>query len=196
MENDTSQSDSTASGNNSTEQKQPAIPFPLNSGFSDDYLKATFWKCNYSSAGPEHAYWVILPNTIKPTSVDPKPLPQVGLNNIGIYNVIDKTLPYIEVWVAYETVKDKQTPTEWLLNKLRITGEKVLNQNEINYPNGQKNLDVLTVKTIGNGERVISRFTGVSKGNNYYVLKASANEKNYASQANTIFHIVSHWGLK
>jgi len=175
---------------------QPGIPFPLATGFTNEYLKATFWKCNYSSAGLQHAYWVILPNTIKPTSIEPKKLAPIGITNIGIYNTIDKTLPYIEVWVAYETVKTNQTPTDWLLHILKITGEKVLNKNVINYPDGQKNLDVLTSKTLGNGTKVISRFTGVSKGHDYYVLKATASEKDYTSQAKNIFHIVSHWGLK
>jgi len=187
-------SSSTSSINTNPEQSQ--IPFPLSTGFSNEYLKATFWKCNYSSAGTQHAYWVILPNTIKPTTVEPKKLNSVGLTNIGIYNTIDKTLPYIEVWVAYETVTTKQTPSEWLLHKIKITGEKVLNQNVINYPNGQKNLDVLTSKKLENGAVVISRFTGVSKGHDYYVLKATASEKDYLSQAKNIFHIVSHWGLK
>lgn len=175
---------------------QPGLPFPLKTGFTAAYQKATFWKCDYSSAGAAHAYWVILPNTLKPTAIKPQQLKEVGLTNIGIYNTIDKTLPYIEVWVAYETVTNGKSPVVWLLNKVQITGEKVLHQNMITYPDGSKNIDVLTSKTIGNGEQVISRFTGISKGNNYYVLKASCNQKDYAAQAKNIFHIVSHWGLK
>ncbi|MGZ3874023.1 MAG: hypothetical protein ACXVJD_13970, partial [Mucilaginibacter sp.] len=88
------------------------------------------------------------------------------------------------------------SPSAWLLNKIRTTGETILNQNTISYPDGQKNLDVLTTKTIGNGEKVISRFTGIHRGNEYLVLKASCNERDYKTQANTIFHIVSHWGLR
>lgn len=179
-----------------TGQPKPKVPFPLSTGYTSEYMKATFWKCNYNSAGPEHAYWVILPNTIKPTDIEPKKLSQVGLTSIGVYNTIDKTLPYIEVWVGYETVNSGQGPTEWMLNKLHITGEEVLNKNIINYPDGSKNLDVLTFKTTSNGEKIISRFTGMSKGQNYYILKASASEKDYNTQANTIFHIVSHWSLK
>ena len=86
---------------NTVAHAQSKLPFPLKTGFTAAYLKATFWKCNYNSAGPEHAYWVILPNTIRPTAITPAKLAPVGLTNIGIYNTIDKTLPYIEVWVAY-----------------------------------------------------------------------------------------------
>lgn len=177
-------------------QAQQPIPFPLSTGFSNDYLRATFWKCHYSSAGKQHAYWVILPNTMRPTEIKPKVLPQVGLTSMGVYNTIDKTLPYIEVWVWYETVNKKQSPAQWMLGKLKLTGERVLNQNIITYPDGQKNLDVLTAKTLKNGVRVISRFTGISKGNTYYLLKAAASEKEYLSQAKNMFHTVSHWGLE
>lgn len=172
------------------------LPFPMQTGFTDEYLKATFWKCDYNSAGPENAYWVILPNTIKPTAIKPQKLEKVGLTNIGVYNTIDKSLPYIEVWVAYEALNTKQSPADWLLNKIRLTGETILNQSPVTYPDGQKNVNVLTSKTIGDGEKVISRFTGMHQGNTYFVLKASCSEKDYQGQANTIFHIVSHWGLQ
>ncbi|MEO5911752.1 MAG: hypothetical protein ABIP95_12755 [Pelobium sp.] len=187
---------SNVSAVNDASPAQEKLPFPMQTGFTDAYLKATFWKCNYNSAGSENAYWVILPNTIKPTAVEPQKIEKVGLTNIGVYNTIDKSLPYIEVWVAYETLDSKQIAADWLLNKIRITGETILNQSPITYPNGQKNVDVLTSKIVGNGERVISRFTGIHNGDNYYVLKASCNEKDYKGQANTLFHIVSHWGLK
>ena len=175
--------------------KAAALPFPLKTDFTDDYLRATFWKCNYSSAGSSRAYWVILPNILRPTAIDPKVIPGVGLTEIGVYNTIDKTLPYIEVMVYYEEVKTGVNPADWLLEKVKITGETVLHKNEFKFPNGQSNLDVLTFKKVANGERVVSRLVGLQNGNDYFVIKVSCNEKDYAAQANTIFHVVSHWNI-
>ncbi len=172
------------------------LPFPLKTGFTNDYLKATFWKCNYSSAGASHAYWVILPNTLRPTKVEPEVIKGLTLTSIGTYSTIDKTLPYIEVQVGYETLKDITDPSAWLLEKIKLMGESILNKNEFQYEDGQKNLDLLTYKVIPGGEKVVSRFVGQKNGNDYYFIKAACNEKDYTAQANTVFHTVSHWGLK
>jgi len=194
--NDENQPDPMAEKQDAMKTETADLPFPLQTGFSDAYLKATFWKCNYSSAGPSHTYWVILPNTLRPTTLEPEVLKPVALTNIGIYNTIDKTLPYIEVRFAFENVADSITPSAWLLHKIKITGESVLQENNFQYEDGQKNLDVLTSKTLPDGEKVISRFVGQKKGNDYYLIKVSCNEKDYLTQANTIFHVVSHWGAK
>jgi len=171
------------------------IPFPLETKFTKEYLVANFWKCNYSTAGEGFAYWVILPNNVKPTKLEPELMKEVGLTNIGIYNTIDKSA-YIEVWVAYETITTPTQPMDWLTHKIKITGETILHQNIINTTSGNKYLDVLTSKTIANGENVISRFTVLKSSSNYFIIKATCNEKDYISLSETLLHIVSTWGLK
>lgn len=177
------------------EEVKQNISFPLENNFTKEYLVENFWKCNYSSAGEALAYWTVLPKNVKPTKTEPAILEGQGLTNIGIYNTIDKAA-YVEVWVAYETLTTPMQPMDWLLGKLKITGETVLHQNVINTKEGERYLDVLSSKTISNGENVISRFTVLKTGLNYFVIKAACNEKDYAALSTTLQHITATWGLK
>lgn len=180
--------------NQHVESKQH-IPFPLEAKFTKEYLQASFWKCNYSSAGEALAYWVILPNQVKPTKVEPAEVKALNLTNIGQYTTIDKS-PYIEVEVAYETVKENIQPADWLLGKLKLMNENVLNQNPVKTASGEQYLDALSSKTLTNGVTVISRSSVLKSGSNYFVIRASSSEKDYAALAETIQHISTNWGLK
>jgi hypothetical protein len=177
-----------------TEQMQndfKDLPFPVNNDFTNDYLISNFWKCNYDTAGEELAYFTILPNFVKPTSLQPQTIDGLELTNIGIYKTIDEN-PYLEVWVAYETITNQITISDWLENILHKTGETILNKNKIQ----DQFLDYLTYQKVQNGEKVISRLTLLKKDNRYFVLKVSTNEKMYPQLAETIQHIATSWGLK
>lgn len=171
------------------------IPFPLETKFTNEYLKASFWKCNYSSAGEPLAYWVILPNQVKPTKLEPVQIEKLNLTNIGQYTTIDKSA-YIEVEVAYETLKTEVQPSDWLLGKLKLMKETVLNQNLVKAANGEQYLDVLTRNTLANGETLISRSSVLKSGANYFVIRVSSSRKDYADLAETMQHISTNWGLK
>lgn len=171
------------------------IPFPLETKFTNEYLKASFWKCNYSSAGEPLAYWVILPNQVKPTKLEPVQIEKLNLTNIGQYTTIDKSA-YIEVEVAYETLKTEVQPSDWLLGKLKLMKETVLNQNLVKAANGEQYLDVLTSNTLANGETLISRSSVLKSGANYFVIRVSSSRKDYADLAETMQHISTNWGLK
>lgn len=167
------------------------LSFPIENDFTNEYLLTNFWKCNYDTAGEELAYWTILPNFVKPTKLEPQQINGLDLTNIGIYNTIDEN-PYIEVWVAYETVTNQSSISEWFENILEKTGETILNKNKIQ---GQF-LDYLTYQKVQNGEKVISRLTLLKKDNHYFVLKVSTNENLYPELAETMHHIATSWGLK
>jgi len=48
-----------------TLQVNEKLSFPMETGFTNEFLRANFWKCNYDSAGEALAYWVILPNSLE-----------------------------------------------------------------------------------------------------------------------------------
>ena len=168
--------------------------FPMENNFSKEYLVENFWKCRYTSAGKEYSYAVILPKNVKPTHIEPTVLSDVNLTSIGIYNTID-TGAYMEVWVAYESLTQYVEPMQWLFDKIKRTGETVLSYHVVEGKEGEKYLDVLTIKTIKNNESVISRFTVFRNNLNYFTLKASCNVNDYGTLAQTIQHITSSWKL-
>lgn len=176
-------------------EKNENFPFPVENNFTEEYLVNNFWKCNYDTAGADKAYWVILPNYVKPTKLDPQPINGMDLTNIGIYNTIDEN-PYMEIWVAYSNVSNDIQPSEWLESILTKTGENILNKNEIITKSGEKFLDVLSSKNISENERVISRCAVLKNNQNYFVIKVTTNEKLYPELAQTIQHIATSWGLK
>ena len=176
---------------NEKENTEQNIPFPLTTDFSKEFLMENFWKCHYSYANvPE--YWVILPNNVKPTKIDPVPVAG-NLINIGQYQTIDKS-NYMEVNVFYESVSKTVQPADWLSEKLKISNESIIHQNIINAANGEKYLDILTFKFIAN-ENVISRFTVLKSGTNYFFIKASCNEKDYPALADKMRHITVNWNI-
>jgi len=175
-------------------EEKAVLPFPLTVAFSEEYLRANFYKCNYTEAGDRFAYWVFLPNFIKPTVLKPTAVEKLKVINAGFYESADKE-PRIEVWAAYETLKEPISTSEWLLNKIKITDAKVVKQNSINAANGEQNIDVLTSQNVGDGETVITRWIAMKRGNDYLVVKATCTEDDYVKHADTIFYIVSHWNF-
>jgi len=175
--------------NNSTQQN---IPFPMTPNYSREFLMENFWKCNYRyNSAPE--YWVILPKNVKPVKIEPIQVTG-NLINIGQYQTIDKS-NYLEVWVFYEVVSGTVQPADWLSEKLKISNESIIHQNIINTSNGEKYSDVLTSKVIIDGEKIISRFTVLKKGSNYFCIKASCNEKDYSVLADKMRHITANWNI-
>ncbi len=171
----------------------PKIPFPTKTNYSKEYLAGNFWKCNYSFNENTPKYWVILPKNVKPIKIAPIQVFE-NLTNIGQYQTIDKS-NYLEVWIFYEVVSKTIQPSDWLLEKLKISNESIIHQNIINSNNGDKYLDVLTSKVITNGENVISRLTVLKNDAYYFFIKVSCNEKDYSVLANEIRHITSNWNI-
>ncbi|CCP04273.1 hypothetical protein BN439_3239 [Erwinia amylovora Ea644] len=176
--------------------------FPLKSPFTQEEVQQRFWKCLYTSADQQMLhYWVVLPHRVQPAELTPLNFPEVGLTNIGRYITNDES-PYLEVWAAYQHCRWEMNASDWLFNRLDLMGEKVLHQRIIDNPSGSGSFaDVLTLKTHGSGDEVISRYT-VQKdynpkdgGGNYFLLKASCAAHDYAALASDIFAIVVSWDL-
>ncbi|WP_168409238.1 hypothetical protein [Erwinia amylovora] len=176
--------------------------FPLKSPFTQEEVQQRFWKCLYTSADQQMLhYWVVLPHRVQPAELTPVNFPEVGLTNIGRYITNDES-PYLEVWAAYQHCRWEMNASDWLFNRLDMMGEKVLHQRIIDNPSGSGSFaDVLTLKTHGSGDEVISRYT-VQKdsnpkdgGGNYFLLKASCAARDYAALASDIFAIVVSWDL-
>jgi len=179
----------------SQDETKETLDFPLESTFSKEYLLQNFWKCNYDSAGEPLAYWVVLPKNVKPTKIEPELLKNVGLTSIGAYQTIDKS-DYMEVDLGYETLSASVQPSTWLKEKLTVMGDKVLNQNIVRTKDNEEYLDVLTSRTLKNGDRVISRLNVMKRGLNYFVIRVSCDEKVYKNLAQTIFHTSTTWSPK
>ncbi|ADP10132.1 hypothetical protein EJP617_04510 [Erwinia sp. Ejp617] len=176
--------------------------FPLKSAFTQEDVQQRFWKCLYTSADHQMLhYWVLLPQRVQPAELSPVSFPEVGLTNIGRYITNDES-PYLEVWAAYQHCRWEMNASDWLFNRLALMGEKVLHQRIIENPSGSGSFaDVLTLKTHGSGDEVISRYT-VQKdynpkdgGGNYFLLKASCAARDYAALASDVFAIVVSWDL-
>ncbi|PQL95580.1 hypothetical protein [Apibacter adventoris] len=174
-------------------------PFPIEQNFSIDYLQKNYWKCIYTSYEERYHYWIILPNYVKPVKLEPININSVGLINIGQYIQVENN-SYIEVWVAYEHCSYEMNVMDWLLKKLYITGEKIINYKEFEDYSG-KYLDVLTYKKWNGEEEIISRFKvlkdydKVIAGANYFCIKVSCQEKNYQNLAFDIYTIANNWNL-
>jgi hypothetical protein len=179
----------------SQEETKETLDFPLESTFSKEYLLQNFWKCNYDSAGEPLAYWVVLPKNVKPTKIEPELLKNVGLTSIGGYQTIDKS-DYMEVDLGYETLATPIQPSTWLKEKLKVMGDKVLNQNIVRTKDNEEYLDVLTRRTLKNGDHIISRLNVMKSGLNYFVIRVSCDEKVYKNLAQTIFHTSTTWSPK
>lgn len=177
--------------------------FPVDSVYSKEEIQQNFWKCLYTSADKEMLhYWVFLPKRLQPADLDPVTIPEVRLINIGRYISNPESASYLEVWAAYEHCPWEMNASDWLLNRLALMGEKILNQRIIvNSSTSGNYADILTIKTHSSGDEVISRYT-VQKdynpqdaGGNYFLLKASCASRDYAALANDIYLIVTNWDL-
>ena len=177
------------------EDIQQTLDFPLESNFSKEYLLENFWKCTYDSAGEPLAYWVVLPKNVKPKNIKPVTIKALGLTSIGDYGMIDEN-DYMEVQITYETLTAAQQPATWLKGKLSLMHDKILNQNLIRTKEGEEYVDVLTSRTMKDGNHIISRLNVLKSGLNFFMIRVSCDEKVYQKLAPTIFHTSTTWGLK
>lgn len=171
------------------------ISFPIKNSFSEKYLQKNFWQCNYNNkkAGYKIKYWIVLPINVKPLELDPLPIDGMDLINIGRYQNIDKKFPFIEVTVYYEEIKNKISPADWLLNKLKLSKETILKSRELQFK-GQKYIDILTTVT-DNGDSIITRHTVYSKENVYFCVRVDCNAENYPVLDQTMQLITSNFGF-
>lgn len=185
---------------NLNKELEKSFHFPIEQRLDDLFLKENFWKCLYTSAEEQLHYWIILPNSLKPTSLHKKEIKGLDLTIIGEYTRIDDS-PYLEVSVGYEFCKYEMNTSDWLLKKLYIMGEQILNYRVIEGKTTGEYLDVLTYKKMPSGDEVISRFTCLKdfdkerNGANHFCMKASCLKKDYDNLALNIFQIVSNWDL-
>lgn len=183
-----------------TETKDQKYPFPVEQQLSNEYLQQHFWKCLYTDVELPLQYWIVLPNQVKPTKLEPVVLKELRLTNIGQYTRIDAS-PYLEIQVAYEHNLYEMNASDWLLKKIASSNETVLNYRTIDTLSTGSYIDLLTLKVMPDGEKVISRFTVLKDydkdkgGANYCCVKASCIEKDYATLADQIFQTVSNWDL-
>lgn len=179
---------------------QASLRFPTQQNLSDSFLKDNFWKCNFTSTEDPLHYWIILPNSLKPTSLEKKEVKGLGLKIIGEYTRIDDS-PYLEVTVAYEFCQYEMNASDWLQKKLYQMGEQIIEYREIKGKSTGKYLDILTYKKMPSGDQVISRFTCLKDydkynlGANYLCVKASCMMKDYNELADYMLQIATNWDL-
>ncbi len=176
------------------------LPFPVKQELSKEFLQKNFWKCLYTSASDELNYWMILPNNVKPVKLEPSPINDIGLTNIGKYVRVDES-PYLEVQVVYEHNPYEMNASDWIEKKLYIIKEEIINFRLINGKSTGEYLDALTYKKYPNGEEIISRLTVFKDfdkkkgGANYFCIMASCPLSDYEQLSNHIFQIVANWDL-
>lgn len=175
--------------------------FPLKQTYTQDEQKARYWKCNYTASELQLQYWLILPNDVKPTKIDEVKISDLGIKIIGKYSCVDKKLPYIEVNVAYEHIQYEINAADWLVKKLIMMGEQIIDYKKIYGRSTGTYVDVLTLKEMQDKTNVISRFT-VRKdydykfaGANYMFVKVSCAEKDYESRALDLYQISNNWNF-
>lgn len=174
--------------------------FPTDQTLTDDYLKENFWRCLYTSAEEPLHYWIVLPNHVKPTKLEPSPIKQLGLVNIGQYNRIGDAA-YLEVQVVYEHSPYEMNASDWLLKKLYLNGETIIDFREIKGQSTGTYIDVLCRKVLSGDQEVISRCTVIKNfdelrgGANYFCVKCSCDGADYEQQALSILQIVSNWDM-
>ena len=172
--------------------------FPLETSFSEEYLKANYWQCLYTKSNDYLHYWIVLPNNVKPFSIDKIKNKDLNLTEIGFYSRIDES-PYIEITVGYETILYDINCSDWLKKKLYLMGEVLLQERKIQGKTTGFYLDVLTSKNEGE-KNIISRYTTMkdynpSGGANYFLVKVSCYSESYKELAETMYHISSNWDL-
>jgi len=182
------------------EESKNKLSFPVKQELPKEFLKKNFWKCLYTSGGDELSYWVILPNNVKPVKLEPIPINDIGLTCIGQYVRIDES-PYLEVQVAYEHFPYEMNASGWIIKKLYLLQENIIDYRAVNGKSTGKYLDALTYKKFPNGDDVISRVTVLKDfdmkrgGANYFCIKASCPFSEYEKLSNHIFQITANWDL-
>jgi hypothetical protein len=172
------------------------FPFPKSTGYSVDYLKANFWRLNYSSAGHALAYRIVLPTIMRPTNVKPTPVNNIGITLIGEYQVIDKSAPYLEVQVAYEKVSARHPNIKSWFNEKLTKLKGTLREESAIKITGKDGYDVLFTRTLTSGEQYISRASMFVAGENYVMVTAMSSKGDYEKLAKTIYHILSNWSMQ
>ena len=177
------------------QQTDKNVSFPMETGFTDEYLIENFWKCVYNSAGDSLAYFTILPKNMRAVKLEPAWVEGTTLYNIGQYERIDDS-PYLEAWVLVEChVPENIEPADWLRKWLIASGETILHEQEEISTSGSKFLDVLTSQT-EDGNTSISRSTVHRRGQNYFFMKVSCSANGYEALAKTIRHISGSWEIE
>jgi len=177
--------------------KEPLL-FPKEQNLSADFLRSNFWKCNFTSSAKPLQYWILLPNTVKVINVKAIEIEDLKLTSLGQYSSVGD-VPYLEVQVIYEHIKYEMNPSDWLLKKLALMGETVMNVREITGKSTGTYLDVLTYRKWPSGDDMVSRFTVFKdsdqtiSGANIFCVKATCLEKDYNNYASVILQIVANW---
>lgn len=183
-----------------TEQQIKKYSFPTEQTLLPDELRAAFWKCNYTEGLKPLHYWVILPNNVKPLFVEPVEADEVKLTIIGQYARTDDS-PYYEVQVVYEHVSYEMNASDWLLKKISLIGETILESRIVQGESTGKYLDVLTWKQTSGGEEMISRFTVLKdydvdkSGANLFCIKASCIVEAYEQLSLSMLQTVANFNL-
>lgn len=185
---------------NSSEKNQEMTEkpsYPKSTGYDVPYLQANFWRLTYNSASPELAYRIVVPKSMRPTNMKPTPLPNIGFTLIGEYQIIDKSVPYMEVQVAYEKVSEKYPDLNtWFKDKLEKLKGTVVEESPITIGANQ-GYDILYTRTLKkSGEQIVNRATMIKNGDNYIVVSAMCSKEDYEKNAKTIYHILTNWDMQ
>lgn len=179
------------------------IPFfPITEDLGNKEEIDNFWKYVYTSV-PQKAlhYWIHLPNKLQSVSLEPVLLDEMSLTLIGQYRTAPEAQEPMEVMVAYERSAYEMNAADWLIKKLAMSGETILNKRTIYNVDSGKYLDALCYKKFPSGDEVISRFWVLKEYDTvtgegiYFMVKASCLKSNYAKNAYHLLHTIANWGL-
>lgn len=181
------------------------IPFfPITEDLNNKEQIDSFWKSVYTSV-PQDAlhYWILLHSKLQSISLEPVFLDDLSLTIIGQYRTAPEAHVHdpMEVMVAYERYPYEMNASDWLIKKLTMSGETILNKRTIYNLDSGKYLDALCYKKFPSGDEVISRFWVLKQydktegGGIYLMVKASCLKSNYAKNAYHLLHIIANWGL-
>ena len=94
--------------------------FPIQQSYSKEEQIKRYWKCNYTAAESQLAYWILLPKDVKPVQIKKQSIEGLDINNIGQYVSVDKTCSMLEVSVYYEHCWYEMNAADWLVKKLDL----------------------------------------------------------------------------
>lgn len=177
-----------------------SFPDTITSTF--DYQQNNFWRCRYTSTGSKSLHYkILLPLSVKPINVKAKAIK--GLDNlytIGCYQTVtNHELPFLEIVVSYEFIKMDIDASEWLNYTVQLLGEEIIHRKDYYSVSGEYS-DILT-KNNFDGEVIISRIRVFKnydfelKGANFILVKASCQQKDYSTQAETLLYCVKFFTL-
>lgn len=123
------------------------------------------------------------------------------LTIIGVYRSAAENPDVMELLVSYERSLYELNGSDWLIKKLLMSGEIILNTRILYDVEHGEYLDVLSYQRRPSGQEVISRSTvykeydEVVGGGIYFIVKASCLKKNYTKHAYDLLHMITHWEL-